>query len=170
LLPLIITSIYYFKSLINLKQIFRLVFEFLKFISGFEINFCNSFNLLLASLVRATWTSVFNWILRARPSLLRININAEENVENIYVTNQIPLFSRFLCSESVISIRLSLHLPCSTTCALFPRHSRVNHYCRVHSLNANKGADKNVAIERAFMSRINATVRIIFKMLIGKMH
>lgn len=48
---------------------------------------------------------------------------------------------------------VSIFLSCPTTCALFLRHSRIDHYCQVHSLNANKGAEKNVAIERAFISR-----------------
>lgn len=65
---------------------------------------------------------------------------------------------------------VSIFLLCSITCALFSRHSRVDHYCRVHSLNANKGADKDVAIERAFMSRINTVTKILFKMLIDEMH
>lgn len=108
----------------------------------------------------------------------------EENTSGIYVTNQIPFFSRAsrvlkACHKyrTVFIFLLSL-----SSCALLawararftpplltPRHivAHRGHYCRVHCARTrNKAADNDVAIECALMRRESTRVaKITLKVL-----
>lgn len=92
-------------------RIFQLTLELLRRVSRFEANFRDSFK-PLAVFCRSCSNECFQSpAYRGRAPSSGIDTDGEGKRRGIYVTNQILLFSRFSCSESVSQVSDCLYIP-----------------------------------------------------------